>query len=102
MRSTSSSTSSGSLFSIRPLLVDFPKWFDRPKKCKVRLNPNKGPFGVRSGNHFGFTVGSKGSEVDPANVKAMQEMPIPRPEKQARGFLGRLNYIARFIAHMTT
>ena len=29
-------------------------------------------------------------------------MPAPRTEKEVKGFLGRLNYIARFIAHLTT
>jgi hypothetical protein len=28
-------------------------------------------------------------------------MPAPQTEKQVRGFLGRLNYISRFISHMT-
>jgi hypothetical protein len=28
-------------------------------------------------------------------------MPAPRTEKEVRGFLGRLNYIARFISHLT-
>ena len=28
-------------------------------------------------------------------------MPAPRTEKEVRGFLGRLNYISRFIAHQT-
>ena len=77
------------------------KLFDRLKKYRLRLNPNKCTFGVRSGKLLGFIVSSKGIEVDPAKVKAIQEMPIPRTEKQVRGFLGRLNYIARFIAHMT-
>ena len=39
--------------------------------------------------------------MDPDKVKAIQEMPEPRTEKQVRGFLGRLNYIARFISHLT-
>ena len=46
-------------------------------------------------------VSEKGIEVDPAKVKAIQEMPEPKTEKQVRGFLGRLNYIARFISHLT-
>ena len=29
-------------------------------------------------------------------------MPAPRTEKEVRGFLGRLNYIARFISHLTS
>ena len=28
-------------------------------------------------------------------------MPAPRTEKEGRGFLGRLKYIARFISHLT-
>ena len=50
---------------------------------------------------MGFIVSERGIEVDPAKVKAIQEMPTPKTEKQVRGFLGRLNYISRFISHMT-
>src|ERR1043165_6811720 len=77
------------------------KLFDRLKKYRLRLNPNKCTFGVRSGKLLGFVVSGKGIEVDPAKVKAIQEMPAPRTEKEVRGFLGRLNCIARFIAHLT-
>ncbi|KAI5412195.1 hypothetical protein KIW84_057028 [Lathyrus oleraceus] len=69
--------------------------FERLRKFKLRLNPNKCTFGVRSGKLLGFIVSEKGIEVDPAKVKAIQEMPEPRTKKQVCGFLGRLNYIAR-------
>ena len=39
--------------------------------------------------------------MDPANVKVIQEIPSPRTDKEVIGFLGRLNYIARFISHLT-
>ena len=65
------------------------------------MNPNKCTFGVRSGKLLGFIVSNKGIEFDPAKVKAIQDMPAPRTEKEVRGFLGRLNYIARFISHLT-
>ena len=68
---------------------------------KLRLNPNKCTFEARSGKLLGFIVSERGIEVDPAKVKAIQEMPVPKTEKQVRGFLGRLNYISRFISHMT-
>ena len=77
------------------------KLFKRLKKYKLRLNPNKCTFGVRSDKLLAFTVSSKGIEVDPAKVKAIQEMPAPRTEKEVIGFLGRLNYIARYISHLT-
>src|SRR4051812_11323938 len=82
-------------------LVHLKKLFERLRKFRLRLNPNKCTFGVRSGKFLGFIVSEKGIEVDPAKVKDIQEMPEPRTEKQVRGFLGRLNYIARFISHLT-
>ena len=77
------------------------KLFERLKKYKLRLNPNKWPFGVRFCKLLGFVVSNKGIEVDPAKVKAIQEMPDPRTEKEVIGFLGRLNSISRFISHLT-
>ncbi|GAU37187.1 hypothetical protein TSUD_30520 [Trifolium subterraneum] len=77
------------------------KMFQRLRKYRLRLNPNKCTFGVRSGKLLGFIVSQKGVEVDPDKVRAIREMPAPQTEKQVRGFLGRLNYIFRFISHMT-
>ena len=56
---------------------------------------------MRSGKLLGFVISNKGIEVEPTKVKAIQEMPSPRTEKEVRGFLGCLNYIARFISHLT-
>ena len=47
---------------------------------------------------LGFVVSRKGIEVDLDKVKAILEMLEPHTEKQVRGFLGRLNYISRFIS----
>src|SRR4051812_30487291 len=82
-------------------IQDLTKLFQRLRKFQLRLNPNKCTFGVYSGKLLGFIVSKRGIEVDPDKVKAIQEMPSPRTEKQVRGFLGRLNYISRFIYLMT-
>jgi hypothetical protein len=82
-------------------LVHLQKLFSRLRKFRLRLNHNKCTFGVRSGKLLGFIVSQKGIEVDPDKVKAIHNMPAPRTEKEVRGFLGRLNYIARFISHLT-
>ena len=47
------------------------KLFERLKKYKLRLNPNKCTFRIRSGKLLGFVVSGKGIEVDPAKVKAI-------------------------------
>ena len=46
-------------------------------------------------------VSERGIEVDPDKIKAILDMPVPRTEKEIRGFLGRLQYISRFIARLT-
>ncbi|KAA3482495.1 gag/pol polyprotein [Gossypium australe] len=77
------------------------KLFLRLRKFQLKLNPTKCTFGVRSGKLLGFVVSEKGIEVDSDKVKAIQDLPPPRTQKEVRGFLGRLNYIARFISQLT-
>uniref|UniRef100_A0A2N9H8Q5 Reverse transcriptase/retrotransposon-derived protein RNase H-like domain-containing protein n=1 Tax=Fagus sylvatica TaxID=28930 RepID=A0A2N9H8Q5_FAGSY len=71
------------------------------KSISSRLNPNKCAFGVTSGKLLGFIVSGRGIEIDPAKVQAIRSMPAPKTEKEIRSFLGRINYIARFIAQLT-
>ncbi|PKI70456.1 hypothetical protein CRG98_009150 [Punica granatum] len=78
-------------------LVNLKRLFDRLKEYKLRLNPAKCTFGARSGKLLGFVVSERGIEVDPDKVKAIRELPPPSSVREVRGFLGRLNYIARFI-----
>ena len=66
------------------------------------MNPKKCIFGVTSGKLLGHIVNQKGIELDPNKVKAIREMPPPKNEKEVRGFIGRLQYISRFIAKLTT
>ena len=49
---------------------------------------------------MGFIVSRKGIEVDPDKIKAIQNLPPPRTQKEVRGFFGRLNYISGFISQM--
>ena len=72
-------------------LVNLQKLFEGLRKFRMSLNPNKCTFGVRSEKLLGFVVSEKGIEVYPYKIKAIQEMPEPRIEKEVCGFLGRLN-----------
>jgi RNase adaptor protein for sRNA GlmZ degradation len=78
------------------------KLFERLRKYRLRLNPAKCSFGVKSRKLLGFMVSDKGIEMDPDKVRAIRSMPAPKTEKDVRGFLGRLNYINRFISQLTT
>jgi len=77
------------------------KLFKRLRKYRLRLNPAKCTFGVTSGKLLGFIVSQRGIEVDPDKIKAIQNLPPPRTQKEVRGFFGRLNYISRFISQLT-
>ena len=65
------------------------------------MNPKKCAFGVTSEKLLGFILSQRGIEVDPEKIKAIVEMKPPRTKKEIRGFLGRIQYISRFIAQLT-
>ena len=83
-------------------VVNLKKLFERLKKFQLKLNPTKCTFGATSEKLLGFVVNKKGIEIDPDKVRAIQDLPPPRTQKEVRSFMGRLNYIARFISKMTT
>ncbi|RVW97362.1 Retrovirus-related Pol polyprotein from transposon 17.6 [Vitis vinifera] len=77
------------------------RFFERIRQFRLRLNPKKCTFGVTSGKLLGYMVSERGIEVDPDKIRAILDMPAPRTEREVRGFLGRLQYISRFIARLT-
>ncbi|XP_052483128.1 uncharacterized protein LOC128036233 [Gossypium raimondii] len=58
------------------------KLFERLRKFQLKLNPTKHTFGATSGKLLGFIVSDKGIEVDPDKIKAIQELPPPRTQKE--------------------
>ena len=80
---------------------DLRKFFNRLRRYNLKLNPAKYAFGVPAEKLLGFIVSRRGIELDPSKVKAIQELPPPKNKKDVMSFLGRLNYISRFIAQST-
>ncbi|RDX69714.1 Retrovirus-related Pol polyprotein from transposon 17.6, partial [Mucuna pruriens] len=76
---------------------------DMIAKSKVSKHQAKAqPRQVRvRGKLLGFMVNKHGIEVDLDKINAIREMPIPKTESEIKGFLGQLNYIARFISRLT-
>ena len=83
-------------------IVNLRKFFKRIKEYRLRLNLQKCTFGVTTRKLLGFLVSDRGIEVDPSKIKAILEMSPPKSEKEIRGLLGRLQYISRFIAKLTS
>ena len=82
-------------------LLALKRFFDRIRQFRLRQNPKKCTFGVTSGKLLGYMVNKRGIEVDSNNIRAIIDMSAPRTEKEVKGFLGRLQYISRFIARLT-
>ena len=82
-------------------LAELQRFFEQIRQLRLRLNPKKFTFRVTSGKLLGHIFSECGIEVDPEKIKAILDMPAPRNEKEIRGFLGRLQYISRFIARLT-
>ena len=77
------------------------KFFERLRRYNLKLNPAKCAFGVPAGKLLGFLVSRRGIELDPSKIKVIQELPPPKTRKEVMSFLGRLNYISRFIEQST-
>ncbi|XP_074318673.1 uncharacterized protein LOC141655495 [Silene latifolia] len=67
----------------------------------MRLNSQKCAFEVTSGKPMGHIVRHRGIKVDPSKIKGIMEMSYPETEKEIQGFLGRVQYISRFVAKLT-
>ncbi|XP_070047278.1 uncharacterized protein [Nicotiana tomentosiformis] len=81
---------------------DLRKFFQRLRRYNLKLNPAKCAFGVPSEKLLGFIVSRHGIELDPSKIKAIQELPPPKIKTEVMSLLGRLNYISKFIAQLTT
>ncbi|XP_070054563.1 uncharacterized protein [Nicotiana tomentosiformis] len=81
---------------------DLRRFFQRLRRYNLKLNPAKCAFGVPSGKRLGFIVSRRGIELDPSKIKAIQELPPPKNKTEVMNLIGRLNYISRFIAQLTT
>ena len=81
-------------------LTHLKKFFDRIQ-YKLKLNTIKYIFRVPTDELLGFIIITRGIELDPSKIKAIQELPPPKTKKEVMSFLGRLNYISLFIVQST-
>ncbi|XP_009602961.1 uncharacterized protein [Nicotiana tomentosiformis] len=69
------------------------------RKFNMKLNPEKYAFGVASGKFWGFLVSNRGIEVNPAQIKAIDEIPdILTSKKEVQRLTSRIAALGRFIS----
>ncbi|GKB72377.1 ty3-gypsy retrotransposon protein [Tanacetum coccineum] len=54
-------------------------------------------FGAGELEYLGHIISARGVQMDPKKVSAVREWPVPRTQRQVRGFLGLAGYYRRFI-----
>ena len=60
------------------LLCDLEETFSNLRRYRMKLNPEKCTFGVPAGKLLGFLVSSRGIEVNPSKIRAIENMKLPR------------------------
>jgi hypothetical protein len=66
----------------------------------MKLNPAKCTFGVPAGKLLGFLLSSRGIEVNPGKIRAIERMKPPTDLKEVQKFTGCLASLSRFISRM--
>ncbi|XP_024021752.1 uncharacterized protein LOC112091720 [Morus notabilis] len=67
---------------------DLKGMFDVLRKYRMKLNPLKCAFGVKSGKFLGFMVNSQGIKANPEKVQALLDMKLPRKQKEVQKLTG--------------
>ena len=74
--------------------------FLRCRKYGISLNPKKSLFGLEEGKLLGHIISKDGIRIDPARIEAILQIPHPRNVKELQDFLGKINFLRRFISSL--
>ena len=72
--------------------------FEILRKYKLRLNASKCSFGVGSGKFLGYMVTHGGIEVNPDQIKAINNLRSPQNPKEVQKLTGMAVALNRFIS----
>jgi hypothetical protein len=64
------------------------------------MNPHKCAFGVSASKFLGFIIYEHGIEVDPDQIRDIQNVGAPTCKLEIQSFLGKVNYLWRFISNL--
>lgn len=78
-------------------LLHLKKTFRKCRKYGISLNPKKSDFAMDEGKLLGPIVSYDGIMIDLERVKAIQHIEQPRHRKDIQSFMGKTNFLRRFI-----
>ena len=70
------------------------------RKYGISLNPKKSLFGLEEGKLLGHIISKDGIRIDPDIIQAILQVPHPRNIKELQAFLGKINFLRRFIPNL--
>ena len=79
-------------------VMDLTSIFEILREHKLRLNASKCSFGVGSGNFLGYMVTHRGIEVNPDQIKAINNLQPPRNPKEVQKLTRMMAALNRFIS----
>ena len=79
-------------------LVDLLNIFEILRRHRLRLNASKCSFGVGSGKFLGYMVTHRGIEVNPDQIRAINNLQPPRNPKKVQKLTGMMAALNRFIS----
>ena len=79
-------------------LGDLGKILEVLRKYKLRLNASKCSFSVGLGKFLGYMVIHRGIEVNPDQIKAINNLQSPRNPKEVQKLTGMATALNRFIS----
>ena len=71
--------------------------FHKCLKFGISLNPKKTHFALEEGKLLGHIICKDGIKIDPIRVDAIRQIALPRNKKEVQSFIGKVNFLRRFI-----
>jgi hypothetical protein len=75
------------------------KVFSKCRRFGLSLNPKKSLFAMQEGKLLGHILSAEGVRIDPNKVEAIQALSLPRSKKEVQAFLGKINFLRRFVSN---
>ena len=75
------------------------KVFLKCRKFGISPNPKKSHFSTEEGKILGHIIFERGIKIDRDRVASIQQIGLPKNKKEIQSFLGKVNFLRRFITN---